>query len=55
MYFAFIQQQKQGKGNKTLSGGIREREQERESNTDLRKKALRDEILGEQNDRPVQS
>jgi len=58
MYFAFIQQQKQEKGNKTLSPveveTHRERERERESARQRRRKkaTLRDEILGERNDRP---
>lgn len=54
MYFAFIQQKKQGKETKRSPVEL-ETEREQASNTDLRKKALRDEILGEQNDRPFQS
>jgi len=56
--FAFMQQQKQEKGNKTLSGKSRERdtqgerEGENAHETDKKASTLRDEILGEQNDRP---
>lgn len=56
MYFAFIQQQKQEKGNKTLSGRSREtqreRERAREQDRPEKESTHRDEILGEQNDRP---
>lgn len=56
--FAFIQQQKQEKGTKTLSGKSRERETqgerggEKAHETDKKASTLRDEILGEQDDRP---
>lgn len=56
MYFAFIQQQKQEKGNKTLSPveveTHRERGRERARQRRRKKATLRDEILGERNDRP---